>query len=277
MSFESWLQAQGGVAHQVDATRAGFSRHAIDTAVRAGDAERLRRSWLVHRGAPKPLAAAVGAGGRLACVSAARHLGLWTFDDERLHLAVPSHAGRANAPNVVRHWGAGPVATHRHEAIEPLPNVLAQVARCQPLERALVVWESAIRNERISLDVLRRLPLRGPRPRALIEACSLLSDSGIETVPVLRLRRIGIDVRQQVRVLGHRVDGLIGERLVYQVDGFVFHREAPQRRQDIAHDRRLALAGYTVLRYDYAQILFDWPSVEAEIRLAVAQGLHRAA
>lgn len=158
-----------------------------------------------------------------------------------------------------------------------MPNVLAQVAQWQPLERALVVWESAIRKERISLDVLRRLPLRGPRPRALIEACSLLSDSGIETVPVLRLRRVGIDVRQQVRVHGHRVDGLIGDRLVYQVDGFDFHRQAPQRREDIAHDRRLVLAGYTVLRYDYAQILFDWPAVEAEIRLAVAQGLHRGA
>ena len=45
---------------------------------------------------------------------------------------------------------------------------------------------------------------------------------------------------------------------------------------DIAHDRRLALLGYTVLRYDYRQILFDWPRVEAEILQAMAQGLHLA-
>ena len=45
---------------------------------------------------------------------------------------------------------------------------------------------------------------------------------------------------------------------------------------DIAHDRRLALLGYTVLRYDYRQILFDWPRVEAEILHAMSQGLHLA-
>ena len=61
-----------------------------------------------------------------------------------------------------------------------------------------------------------------------------------------------------------------------QTDGFSFHSTAEQRRMDIAHDRRLALLGYTVLRYDYRQILFDWPRVEAEILHAMAQGLHLA-
>jgi very-short-patch-repair endonuclease len=276
MSFESWLRTEGGVAHQVDVARAGFSRRVVDAAIAAGTARRLRRSWLAHHDAPAELIAAASAGGRLACVTAARHLGLWTFDEERLHLAVPPHAGHSDAADAVRHWGKGPVASHRYELVEPLPNVLAQVAACQPLERALVVWESAIRKNRTSLEVLRRIPMRGPRPRALIEACSVLSDSGIETVPALRLRRIGIQVRRQVRILGHRVDGLIGDRLIYQIDGFDFHREAAQRRKDVAHDRRLALAGYTVLRFDYAQVLFDWPAVEAEIRTALAQGLHLA-
>ncbi|NUT58055.1 MAG: DUF559 domain-containing protein [Agromyces sp.] len=95
-------------------------------------------------------------------------------------------------------------------------------------------------------------------------------------IPALRLRRIGIPVRQQVAILGHLVDGLIGDRLVYQIDGFAHHRTAAQRRQDIAHDRRLALAGFTVLRFDYAQIMFDWPAVELEIRTAMAQRLHLA-
>lgn len=276
MSFESWLRTEGGVKHQADVTRAGFSRHVVQRAIASSAVRRIRRSWLATADAPAALVAAASAGGRLGCVTAARHLGLWTFDEDRLHLVVRPHAGHSNAANAVRHWGLGPVATHRFELIEPLPNVLAQVAACQPLERALVVWESAIRASRIDVDSLRRIPMRGPRPRALMEACSVLSDSGIETVPALRLRRIGIQVRQQVEILGKRVDGLIGDRLVYQVDGFAFHREASQRRKDIAHDRRLALAGYTVLRFDYAQILFDWPTVEAEIRTALAQGVHLA-
>ena len=36
MSFESWLRTEGGVAHQVDVTRAGFSRHVVDAAIAAG-------------------------------------------------------------------------------------------------------------------------------------------------------------------------------------------------------------------------------------------------
>jgi very-short-patch-repair endonuclease len=34
--------------------------------------------------------------------------------------------------------------------------------------------------------------------------------------------------------------------------------------------------GYTVLRYDYKEILFEWPRVEQEILQAIAQRLHRA-
>ena len=84
-------------------------------------------------------------------------------------------------------------------------------------------------------------------------------------------------MRQQVVLDGHRVDGLIGERLVLQIDGFNYHSTPEQRRKDIAGDRRLALRGYTVLRYDYTQILFTWPVVEAEILAAMARGLHLAA
>ncbi|MFC6356989.1 DUF559 domain-containing protein [Luethyella okanaganae] len=84
-------------------------------------------------------------------------------------------------------------------------------------------------------------------------------------------------MRQQVVIDGHRVDGLIGDRLVLQIDGFDYHSEPAQRRRDLRDDRRLVLRGYTVFRYDYKQILFEWKTVEAEVLGAIAQGLHRAA
>lgn len=107
------------------------------------------------------------------------------------------------------------------------------------------------------------------------DGASQLSDSGIESIPVARLRRIGIPLRQQVVIDGHPVDILIGERLVLQVDGFEFHRTAAQRDRDLAQDRRLVLMGYTVFRLGYADVLYGWPAVESEIRLAMAAGLHR--
>jgi very-short-patch-repair endonuclease len=77
-----------------------------------------------------------------------------------------------------------------------------------------------------------------------------------------------------VTIAGHRVDGLIGERLVLQIDGYGFHSSAEQRAKDIAHDRTLRLMGYTVLRYGYEQVLFAWEVAEHEVRMAIAQGLH---
>lgn len=47
-------------------------------------------------------------------------------------------------------------------------------------------------------------------------------------------------------------------------------------RCDIGHDAKLRLMGYTVLRFDYQQVLFDWPLVGSVVTTAVAQGLHRS-
>ncbi|WP_235566915.1 endonuclease domain-containing protein [Microbacterium sp. Root180] len=86
---------------------------------------------------------------------------------------------------------------------------------------------------------------------------------------------IGVKVRQQVWIDGHPVDGLIGERLVVQVDGFEHHRAA-DRRRDIAADARLMLRGFHVLRFDYVQILFHPEQVISVIQTAIAQRRHLA-
>ncbi|MEV8263016.1 DUF559 domain-containing protein [Microbacterium sp. NPDC077057] len=90
------------------------------------------------------------------------------------------------------------------------------------------------------------------------------------------MRAVGIDVRQQVWVDGHPLDGVIGERLAIQIDGFRHHSAAGDRRRDLAADARLALRGYTVLRFDYHQVMVDDRHVEDTVLAALAQGLHRA-
>jgi very-short-patch-repair endonuclease len=90
----------------------------------------------------------------------------------------------------------------------------------------------------------------------------------------VRLKRIGIAMQQQVVIDGHAVDGRIGKRLLMLVDGYGPHSAVERRRRDLRQDARLTLMGYTVLRFDYAQILFDWPFVESSILAAMAQGSH---
>jgi very-short-patch-repair endonuclease len=279
-----WLDQHGGIAHVDDALRAGFTRHRIRHAVASRLVRRIRRSWICIPQAPALLKRAASISGRVACVSAARHHELWTLADDdnsevrdRAHLSVRPNASRFDAGDAVVHWNSGPEAVSRFDLVEPVANALVQIADCRPFDHAVATWESAIRRGHVRREFLERLPLRTEASRRVLTASSELSDSGIESLPLARLRRIGVEPRQQVPLLGHRVDGLIGDRLVYQVDGYEFHRSSEQRRSDLAHDRTLVLAGYTVLRFDYADVVFGWPAIEAQIRGAMAVGLHRAA
>ncbi|WP_157157091.1 endonuclease domain-containing protein [Diaminobutyricimonas sp. LJ205] len=277
MELPTWLNTRGGVAHVHDALRAGFTRYLIKRTVDRGDVKRLRRFWLATPQAQPDLESAARIGGRVACLSVAKRLELWHFDDGRLHVAVPRKAGHVTPGDHIVHWSRGPIPVSPYRLVEPIENALVHVADCQPFEEALVVWESALQKQLVAPAYLERLSLRTERAKRVRLAASLLSDSGIESIPVARLQLLRIAVRQQVMIDGHSMDGLIGDRLIYQIDGYGFHSDAATRRRDIADDARLVLMGYTVLRFDYKQILFDWDYVERTILGAIAQGLHLAA
>ncbi|MGG7464702.1 endonuclease domain-containing protein [Plantibacter sp. YIM 135347] len=277
MNLVTWLNERRGIAHRADTLEAGFGRFRIETALADGSVTTIRRHWLHTRTCDAERLSAASVGGRLTCLTAAQQLGLWTMPDGLTHVAVPTSSSCRPPDDVRLHWGRNPAPSGRRELVEPIENTLAHLARCQPFERALVVFESAIRLGAVQHEQLRRLDVSSKRFDALVSAASGLSDSGIETIPRARLARLGIRMRQQVRIDGHRVDGLIGERLVIQIDGFGPHSGAAQRSRDVRQDRRLTLLGYTVLRFTYSQVLDEWPEVERTILAAMAQRLHLAA
>ncbi len=214
---------------------------------------------------------------RVACVSAALELGLEVLrSPTELHLWAPPSANVPRAPGVVWHRSMpiGPSAYLRHES---LVEVLGHVARCLPHVEALVVWESAIRSRKISVAELRRIRWRHAAARALLPELTGLSDSLLETMAVDMLRHAGIAVRQQVMLLGHRVDVLVGGRLVLQLDGDEFHSTPQARSRDARHDAELRLAGCTVLRFTYQQMIERPDYVLATVVRALEQGLHERA
>jgi very-short-patch-repair endonuclease len=269
-----WVARRDGVAHSRDARAAGFSDRDMAEAVHSGALQRVRRSWLVSGGCDTRRRTAAQHGGRVTCVSIAAAHGLWGPDHEDVHVAVPPTRSRAGGPGVVRHWARGPRAVSDTAVEDPPVNALFHVARCLPRRDALIVWESAIRKKVVSPGVLARIEWHSAAARELADVASSLSDSGLETTLTDGLAPTGLPVRQQVHLFGHNVDAVIGERLVVQIDGFEFH-QAKDRRRDIAHDAQLVLHGYTVLRFDFVQILFEWETVLETILTAVAQGLHR--
>lgn len=238
--------------------------------------ERIRRSWLVGQNASAGRRAAASVSGRLTCLSAAAERGLWTPPHDGLHVAVARTASRLGHDGMRLHYAVGPAPVGRASATEPVLNILFHVARCAPRIDALAVWESALNQKVVDSTVLSRVMWHSTAATDVARAASDLSDSGIETIFRELMTSAGVAIRQQVWIDGHPLDALIGDRLAIQLDGFAHHRSAADRRRDLRADARLALRGYTVLRFDYQQVLFDPGYVIETILTALAQGLHLA-
>lgn len=268
-----------GYVHRSDLIDAGWTPDAIRRSVRELGMTVYRRQWIVRPNAQKEIHRSAAAGGRLTCVSAAETLKLWRPPEAKgMHVALAPHSSSCftGDADVRVHRAVGPVPAPPRKLVDQIDNILAVTATCVPFEDALAVWESAVNKKLVTVDHLVKVTGWGPSARRLCTTVSAKSDSGIETRFAVRMRRIGVAVVQQAKIHGHRVDGLIGDRLVVQIDGYAFHSSAAVRREDIAHDRALRLLGYTVLRFDYQQIMYDWDAVEQQVLAAIAQGLHLA-
>ena len=217
--------------------------------------------------------AAVRVGGALTATSASRHYGMWTVDDDRLHVLVPRHASRLHldpSPHgaaVWIHWARMPGAVER-PITDPL-QVVADAAHCLPPEVAVALADSAL-NKRIFH--IAELETIAPRIAA---RCDGASQSGTESLTRFRLRSLRLPVRTQVAIrgVGH-VDLLVGDRLVIECDSESFH-DGYRSERDYDRDMSLVEQGYIVLRLRYRHVMFEWARVEALVLKIVRAGRHR--
>lgn len=272
-SLLSEVARRGGVLRTREVLDAGFTRGAVAAAVAADHVSVPRRGWIAASDADPILVAAARAGVVLTCVTRAKRLGLWVLADDRPHVAAAPTASRLCLPGARVHWAVPPVPRVPGALEDGILNTLVLIADCQPYEAALAVWESALNSRQVEKQELARLPLK-PAARRLLEAATPFSDSGLETLVLVRLRWLRLPIRPQIWIHGHHVDFLIGERLVLQVDGG--HHVGRQRSEDVAHDAALMLLGYHVIRVTYPQVVHRWHEVQELVMRAVAQGLHRA-
>ena len=262
----------GGVVRSARVVDLGFRRADVDAALKAGSVVRPRRGWLASAGADPALHGAARHGVVLTCRTEAVRLGLWVHDPSGPpHVAVaPNAASRRGLPAKV-HWGTPPIPRHPDALVDPIENVLAHIAECEPFEQALATWESALNKSLVTIEALHAFAWR-PAARRILASAMPFADAGLETYLRQRLRWLRVPLRVQSWIAGHRVDLLIGRRLVIQIDGA--HHVGAQRSEDIRHDAALKLMGFHVIRVSYTQVMFDWPAVQDLIMRAVAQQLH---
>ncbi|MGO3148298.1 MAG: endonuclease domain-containing protein [Leucobacter sp.] len=273
MSVEHELQQRGGVALTTTLHRCGYTRHSLRVAIAAKRIAHVRKGWVSLPDADPQLIFAVRHAVVLTCVTQAARLGLWVLAHDRPHVAGSLTARKTTAPNSVVHWQK-PLTLRKPGALtDSIENMLDCVSTCQPHVAALAIWDSALQKKLIDYPALASLRLR-PAARTLLSECTPFADSGLETIFRTNLRWTGVSMRTQVSIHGHRVDLLIGERLIVQLDGK--QHSGAQRVSDMEHDAALAQRGYTVFRFGYAQVVHGWPKVETEMLGAIARNLHLA-
>lgn len=272
--LERLLADHSGVVRSSVLLDHGYSKTAVRKAIEAGRVVRVRKGWLALSNADPLLVTAARQGLTVSCITQAARLGLWVRDSSRLHFAVPRPGAELRPLGAILHYHAPVLPRPRFALADTLENALVLVAQCEPFEDAVATWDSALNKGLIDRPALAQLPLRGTARRVLA-ATDPFADSGLETYVRLRLRWLGIPISAQSWIVGHRVDFLLGERLVLQIDGG--HHTGRQRTQDIAHDAQLQLRGYTVIRLSYAQVMDSWPEAQATIIHAIALGLHQRA
>jgi hypothetical protein len=181
----------------------------------------------------------------------------------------------SSASRVCVHWTRP--CTTQATALAPIVPTLLGALECQPEERALVMIDSALNKRLVTREQLRRAA-RG-MPKRVIVAIARADDtsqSGIETLVRIRLRRLGIMVRTQAYHPGvGRVDLLVGDRLVIECDGKPFHEPDEASERDYDRDIVLVRDDRIVLRLRYRHIVYEWDRIEQIILEIVRSGRHR--
>ena len=171
------------------------------------------------------------------------------------------------------HWTEGTVVAG---TVPSVPRTLLQIAQCSGDEAFFAALESARRQVLIDARGLRWLRAKvPPRIRPLVDLARADADSGLESIVRLRLHRRGIEVRTQVVIHETgRVDLLIGDRLLIELDGKQNHDGPVLRHKDLLRDALSAVWGYETLRFDFAMIIHDWELVEDAILTRIRTGAH---
>ncbi|MEO6943457.1 MAG: DUF559 domain-containing protein [Lacisediminihabitans sp.] len=283
------IERLGGLAATHELYARGWTKRSLAVAVAHGAILRVRQGWYTVPITSEIEREGVRVGGRLGCVSGARLFGLSVRTSSHIHVSVVPHTARlrsrtdqrarlatVTSPGVVVHWNDRDATGTRF--VLGVRECLKQMALCQSPEWVVAAADSALRARLLTvsewLDDIRALPRR---LRRLLSRVDARAESITESVTRFRLEQLGLEPRLQVSIRGvGRVDMLIGERLVIEVDGYAYHSDPDAFEADRRRDARLSERGYRVLRFSYKQVLSHWSEVRAAITAAVARGDHFA-
>lgn len=265
LSAQDTIRRMGGIARGTRLQQLGFSRRTLANLVRRGEIVRLRDGVFAVPPIDADVRAAVAHGGALTCASVLAQLGVWV-----LPIVLGPHVW-LGARHALTHPGCTCVS-HYYRGTPPLGRsdlvtALLHLRRCAGDEAFFAAFESAWRRGLLSRSVRARVRDGLPATaRWLLDLARSDADSGLESLLRLRLHLLSIRLDCQVVIRGvGRVDFLIGGMLILEADGKGNHDDESRRHRDLNRDAVASHLGYETLRFDYAQIVHDWQTVQAAI------------
>ncbi|WP_460796744.1 endonuclease domain-containing protein [Microbacterium sp. GXF0217] len=270
LSAHDTITRLGGIARSSTLQQLGFTRQGLANEARRGTIQRIRNGIFATRVLNDDVRRAIEHGGALTCVSILRLKGVWVLPrPDGLHVWMPSRRHPLDHPSCtcVSHYfhGSPPLGSASIE------TALLHLRRCAGDEAFFAAYESAWRQRLLSRAARARIRAALPRTsRWLIDIARSDADSGLESLMRMRLHLLGIRLECQVLIDGvGRVDFVIGGRLIVEADGDDNHGSSTKRHHDRVRDAAASELGYETLRFDYAQIVHDWPTVQAAIIAAL--------
>lgn len=261
----------GGVARGTLLQQYGITRKRLADDVNRGELVRVRSGVFATSSASPDVIVAAEHGGALTCTRALSLHGVWTRKPSAVvHVWLGDNARCHHRDcGCVGHYFAGRAGL----GLAPLEDVLVHVYSCDGDEAFFAGLESALAQRKLDRGargrILRRLPQHA---HWLVDLARSDAASGLESLLRLRLHLCGIRLECQVDIptVG-RVDFVIGDRLILEADGKENHQGENNRHKDRVRDAAASALGYETLRFDYAQIVHAWPSVEAAVIAAVVR------
>ncbi|MCW2993782.1 MAG: hypothetical protein JWQ18_1277 [Conexibacter sp.] len=284
------------IASHAELRALGLGESAIEYRLAIG---RLHRRYkgiyaIGHQLVPKEgrWRAAVLACGPKAVLShgdAAAHWGLMSSRGSVIHVSTPARSGRdpdrsrirLHRPGTLRAWECA-----LNEGI-PTTTVARTLLDLAPLLRPRALEDTIAHANRLGLFDLvavRRCLAEHPRQhgapalRRLLGAMEGVGAADLRSILEVLLLQLCDDHDLLRPVANARVAGFTVDfcwpaaKLVVEADSYTYHSMPSTFESDRERDQRLALAGYTVVRFTYNQVTREPEAVAHRVRLLLAPG-----
>jgi very-short-patch-repair endonuclease len=187
--------------------------------------------------------------------------------DQRVHVAFDAKGHRYATAPIVAHWRP---RAREDGLVEDALTAFTQLARCVGPLDVVIAADSLLNQEILTQRQIDGVLSRTARGRRMLRQVDGRAESGTETIVRTRLRARGVQLRTQVSIAAvGRVDLVVGDRLVIEVDGREWHDTESQFELDRARDARLIALGYLVMRFSFQRVMREMPEVERQIMAVV--------